>query len=511
MTKENTEQRFKGLQERLEKAIGHKKPEDGKERPAPPAISDLDLAADLGTASPLAIFVRHVREACPTLLQSEKPDTPADAPNVELRSTEQAFFVKLDELIRANRGTMTSPRARKLTKALCDDDNFKNLQIARDLECYTRLEGLDSAINHIIRQQTMTDGIARSVQGLAGGIAPSQSASDKHWQQLASKLDEAIESKSCACELIYSYWLDEGGLHFASERVADRIENGITATTTPLRSLHIDEASPIVDSMSSFIVTWQRGEAFDVDARRKQYQALYGYPLHAANAWRNLSTTDPRASFPAAFNRLLHEASAYYESTRDLQRKPDPSPARSAIGQLIDALEEGNEHMRRKRTTEIRGQTEYCKRLIGGSDPSTAYATEWQRYLTGRPGVDSTTVWRIKSDAIAGAYRWNRPRMKNYQALAESSETLLVAVRLLGRQVNADNDEGMTKAFLELIQPYVSRFVDAFKVVGREDLGRKLIAVPPAAILARRVPAPPVPPLKRDWGARTPQPKNTAA
>ncbi|MBT8101308.1 MAG: hypothetical protein KJO82_16245, partial [Gammaproteobacteria bacterium] len=272
-------------------------------------------------------------------------------------------------------------------------------------------------------------------------------------------------------------------------------------------------SSLIVDAVSAFITSWQRGELLDVDARRKQYHAQYGFPLLVARGWNTISIGDPRTVFPGAFHRLLYEASQYYETQRDRFKTPDVETARSAVVDLLGALREGNENLRKRRTGQIRGQTEYCKRLLGGADVTKPIGVEWSRHLTGRPGITEAPgakPWKIKADAVASAYGWNRPRINHYAGLAEHGEAILLAVRIAGQSV--DDIPALAKPLMELIQPHVVDYVNAFKVVGGEDLGRKYIPAPPAAIMARKVPLPPVPPLKRQWAAITPAAmRNTAA
>ncbi|MGB5347587.1 MAG: hypothetical protein WBN23_15580, partial [Woeseia sp.] len=363
-------------------------------------------------------------------------------------------------------------------------------------------------------QQILSRVMGRTIDGAPAAQQPTED----DWNSFSEDATRLLTSKEpdkhlCGCSLIYSYWLDEAGVHFALERVADRVENGVVANTEALNMLHIRESSQIVENISSFIISWQRGELFDVDARRKQYQALYGFPLLAARAWGNISTVDPRAPFIGAFHGFLYEASRYFDSQRNLQMVPDIEAARSAIRQLLESLHEGNENLRVRRTSQIRGQSEYCKRLLGGRDTTSPIGKEWSEILTGRPGIadaKDTKLWQIKVDAVASAYGWARPVTKDYTALAESGETILVATRIFGA-IASGTTPGNTKVFLSLLQPHVLRYVNAFKSVGGVDLGRERIVAPPAAIMARKIRPPSVPPLKRNWAARTPSDKQSSA
>ncbi len=502
------EGQLKNLAERLEKELAHVKDDDGTNQ-ASLNIQDDELSADIGKPSPVAEFIKNTRKACDEIITPPRSDIRSSVTAKAAPDRNAEFIAELDKQVAAVTGTRSQKKELEIAKKLQKDKRFSDLPIANDLVHFTRLKNLDEAIQLVMNQRTFHSTAQEFVTRLGNitglGTVSGNKATEAEWNELHNEMVEQIKNGVCGCSLIYSYWLDEGGLQIAIERVADRVENGIVSTTEALKMLHINESSDIVDIVSSFIVSWQRGELFDVDARRKQYQAQYGFPLHAARAWGNISTGDPRAVFAGAFHRFLYEASRYYDAQRDLLKTPIVENARSAIGQLLDALREGNENMRKKRTAQIRGQTEYTKRLLGGSVKGNPLAIEWSKYLTGRPGItdaDDTKIWHVKSDAVASLYGWNRPRIKDYETLAESGETILVATRIGGEA--ASGNEGMAKAFVELLRPYVLDYVNAFKVVGGVDLGRKLVTAPPAIIMARKVRAPAIPPLKRHWAAITP-------
>jgi hypothetical protein len=508
---------FKDLADKLESKLAHDEASDNDA--TPPRINDSQLAADIGEVSPVATFIRNTRMACDSLLKPTVVSGPSPAAkDLDSKDAQQdvdaEFLDALQYRISKVRGSMTRPKETEIAKRLQTDKRFRGLAIADDFLRITQLKNIDSAMELVINQRAWQSSAQRVMDKITDVNAVSaQNPEEQDWATLTTELTKNISSGVSACSLIYSYWLDECGLHFALERIADRVENGVVSTTEALKMLHVSDSSAIVENASSFIISWQRGELFDVDARRKQYHALYGFPLHVARAWGSISTADSRASFVGAFHGLLCEASRYYESQRDLQKLPDIEAARGAIGQLLDALREGNENMRVRRTSQIRGQSEYCKRLLGGSVQGTPVALQWEKHLTGRPGITEAPdakPWQVKVDAVASAFGWDRPRAKEYTALAESGETLLVMIRI-GGEAATGSDEGVTKAFLALIQPYVQRYVNAFKVVGGVDLGRTLIAAPPAIIMARKIRHPAIPPLKRNWAARTPKASRVSA
>ncbi|MFN0180337.1 MAG: hypothetical protein ACKVZ0_16175 [Gemmatimonadales bacterium] len=323
---------------------------------------------------------------------------------------------------------------------------------------------------------------------------------DQAW----ASLREAIRRPDGTwCSLIYCYWLEEGGLPWTLERLADRVENGLARHTQPLTSVRVREDSGVKDILSNFIALWQQGQLSAIDERRRQYQALYGFPVHAAARWGRLDAVDPRAGFPAAFHRFLHEAMRFYRERRDLQVEPDPSAAKEAFGSLAEILFEGNENLRIRVPPEIRAQFEYTKQAIGGFDPGAVLAKEWREFLPGRPGVrDSVEPWQHAADTVASLYGWKRPGIREYTSLAEDGELILVMSRQLARLRPISDD--IWFAFLVLMQEPIGRYVNTFKTVSGIDLEARLVTVPPAELLSRRYQAPELPPLRRNWAAELP-------
>ena len=498
MSEESLRNAFKDLAGRLEHETRHDDSTASATPPksaTPPRINDHQLAADIGDKSPVALFIASTRGLCKVPVVGD-PSSPQISTSVFLSQVRDAI---------SNDHTMTpSKPSSEMKKVLGKGKDQTQSKVAEEFERLSLFEQDYKKAYRIYEQRFFESTQSFSSNSSISGALLIPGLDTIDWSPLDAEIKKNLEHV-CGYSLIYSYWLDEGGLHFALERIADRIENGIVSTTQPLKTLHIDEASPIVDNISSFIVSWQRGELFDVDARRKQYQALYGLPLYSAKAWGAIPSVDPRGSFIVAFHRFLHEASRYYDSQRDRLKVPDLETARSAIGPLLESLQEGNENMRVRRTGQIRGLTEYCKRLLGGSNQNTPVAKAWAEYLTGRPGITKAPdakPWQVKVDAVASAYGWNRPRAKDYTTLAEASETILVITRLAGAA--SASDETVAKPFLELVRPHVLRYINAFKVVGGVDLGRNLITSTPAAIMARKIRPLTIPPLKRDWAARAP-------
>jgi hypothetical protein len=337
---------------------------------------------------------------------------------------------------------------------------------------------------------------------------------DLDWDGLERIILPAAPKPVTWCSLIYSYWLDEGGIPWALERLADRIENGVVRTTQPLQAVRIDDASTVAVVVSKYASIWQQGDLPHVDERRRQYQALYGFPLYSAARWGALETVDPRHTFPPAFHRFLAEAMHYYRDMRNLQMLPDIQPVRAAFDTLVDAIREGNENMRRARPPEVLAQMEFTKQVLGGYRNNNAPAPgfvdldvlkdEWKARLPGRPGLQAALhPWQNAANTVAMLYRWQRPNIAEYTKLAEYGELILVLARILGDELNLS--ESIFAAFIELIQDAVQNYVTSYKAVAQVDLSaRGAFMGAPTEAMARYIQPPIIPPLKRSWAAEVP-------
>jgi hypothetical protein len=335
------------------------------------------------------------------------------------------------------------------------------------------------------------------------------------WQELAQLLIDNIspcrQEEDCRgsfCSLIYCYWLDEAGLPWSLERLADRIENGASGPNRPLQAIHVSEDKEIARVINRYASIWQQGHLAAVDERRKQYHALYGFPLYIARRWGKLDTVDPRSNFPAAFHQFLSNAMRYYRDSQNLDRIPDPQPAITSLKALGDMLKEGNENLRIVRSPELRGQFEYTKKVLGGhwQEPADPLGEEWTNLLPGRPGkIQDVDPWTFVVDTVATMYGWRRSPTRNYVTLAETGELILILSRWLTRDDSVLND-GVSRAFLEILKDAVSDYVAAFRNVARVDLSRQAFSGSPADAMSasQSVRPPAVPPARRSWMAELP-------
>ena len=310
------------------------------------------------------------------------------------------------------------------------------------------------------------------------------------------------------CSLIHPYWLDEASVPWAIERLVDRIENGVVASTRPLVSVRVGENGLLPSVISTYAHTWQQGDLAAVDERRRQYLATYGFPLFSAARWGQLETVDPNRGFPAAFHGFLASALQFYRDSRNTQMIPDAEGVLKAFDQLGRALRESNENLRRVRATEIRGQMEYVKQVLGGlkAESPTTLQQEWSAALPGRPGVrESMDHWEFAVDTVADLYQWRRPSVTEYRSLAENGEVLLVMTRIFNDSRVKLGVQTMW-AVLEILHEPIRQYTSAYKVVTGVDLAapNPFLGAPALAMARQQMQPPAIPPLRRSWAVELP-------
>jgi len=483
----------------------------------------LSIAAERGAASPVDIFYTKAIEFCrtPPAAPPAGPSVPDALPPEQVRARVDEYHSRLLGVLSATLPSAADKDAEIRDKAtkLAAEPEFTGIPEISEFVTSIQLFPAEETLRSLARARSVAGPALLVGTDIARTLRQRQTAPD--FAQLGTILEaEAAKNPTDPiiaqrprgwCSLIYNYWLDEGGLPWGLERLADRIENGVVRTTQALQAVRISDSSEVATVISKYASIWQQGDLPHVDERRRQYLALYGFPLLSAARWGGLETTDPRRIFPPAFHRFLSEAMHYYRDLRNLQILPDVQTALAAFDALLAALREGNENMRRVRPPELRAQLEYSKQVLGGfrnGQPATLVPLEqeWAARLPGRPGVQGALdPWQFAVDTVASLYRWQRPGITEYTTLAECGEVILVLSRIVAPTGVVTISPALFQAFLEVMQDIIQRYVNAYKAVSQVDLAaRGAFLGPPSEAMARSIQPPVIPPLKRNWAAEVP-------
>jgi hypothetical protein len=176
------------------------------------------------------------------------------------------------------------------------------------------------------------EGLLSAARNLHFGAGPRAHTALPDWDGLTALLARAIslyqKENIPVYSLLHVYWLDEGGVFWTAERLADRLHNGVVPSTAALKSVRVQEASLVAQVISSFSRWWRQGLLCDVAERAAQYSALYGYPLHIAGRTGRSRFVDSLTGFSGAFNNALVRALHYYKDRRNTWITADVSSSR---------------------------------------------------------------------------------------------------------------------------------------------------------------------------------------
>lgn len=468
------------------------------------------------TFDPVHKFYKQAVDACRDGFTPDvEPADPAGSDSEE--STLRDFIGYLHTCWKPALSTSTRGTTKTWSEALagCSSDEcsqFKNsptvknlLDLADKMDPSKREDLLDSLSSDLARLQPLSIVARETFRPLNARSDAGPGPDD--YKQIWETIRAAREISWCS--LIHPYWLDEASLPWTIERLVDRIENGVVSSTRPLASVRVAETGVLPGEISKYARSWQQGYLAAVDERRRQYLAVYGFPLFSAARWGQLETVDPNRGFPAAFHGFLAAALQFYRDSRNTQMIPDADGMLKALDLLGKALLEHNENLRRVRSTELRGQMEYVKQVLGGGsniqNPSELQKA-WSSALPGRPGVrDSMDSWEFAVDAVADLYQWRRPSVREYRSLAENGEVLLVMTRIFtDRSVTLDKQSMW--ALLEVLHEPIRQYTSSYKVVTGVDLAapNPFLGAPALAMARQQMQPPAIPPLRRSWAVELP-------
>lgn len=482
----------------------------------------LDLEGGI-TCSPVDVFYEQAAKACKDgIPSSDSKGRPQPAAYTEENTVRELLEILLKhcsgggdwDACLKNAEDLAAKHDDKATQEKCarikNSPNVQNLlHIAKNMDTGQREGLLGSLSSDLARLQPLSAVARETFRPLSARVdaGPGPSDYQKVWETIVAPKDKGFSW----CSLIHPYWLDEASLPWTIERLVDRIENGVVSSTRPLLSVRVAETGDLPGVISNYAHSWQQGDLAAVDERRRQYLATYGFPLFSAARWGQLETVDPNRGFPAVFHGFLASALQFYRDSRNTQMIPDTDGVLKVFELLGRALREHNENLRRVRATELRGQMEYVKQVLGGlRNPSppgpTALQEAWSSALPGRPGVrESMDPWEFAVDTVADLYQWRRPSVSEYRSLAENGEVLLVMARIF-------TDSGVTLgvqtmwALLEVLREPIRQYTSSYKVVTGVDLGapNPFLGAPALAMARQQMQPPAIPPLRRSWAVELP-------
>ena len=214
-------------------------------------------------------------------------------------------------------------------------------------------------------------------------------------------------------ELIWSYWLEEGGLTETMTAISLRFQNRRRPGHDPLAELKIDVLRPLGHLLWQYI----QDEPHRLTARRRAYEYEHEYGLRVSGAADSLRPVESRSRFPEAFDDLLERAAEFYAQAD--ATTADPSRLLHAIRKVHLLLAEGAHNQ-------------------FGDLPSTARQEMlMEQWLLARPEFDDylsnsavfPEPWMARVDAMRRLQGWGDTSIQHYRDLATYGEQVLLSIR----------------------------------------------------------------------------------
>lgn len=281
-------------------------------------------------------------------------------------------------------------------------------------------------------------------------------------------------------ELIWSYWMDEGGIAQTLNAVLWRFQNRRSeGGRDPLANMDIAPLRSLNNIVWGLVQDEQH--RLSVARRAYEYDHHYGFSL-VGRAVPRIRTADTRSRLLEALNNLLSRCAEFYHQDDDTTRIADGFPVLNALKEVHLLLTQG-------------GSNQY------GDLPWTArqemMMTQWvlarpemREFLGGRTMVAYAEPWMDRVDAMRALMGWSNTSVAHFRDLAVFGEKILLSARLgawsrVSLPLHAAN---WARYFRSEIQGYIHayRAATGVDVTASDDAERRRALMPPSALLAQR-------------------------
>ena len=287
----------------------------------------------------------------------------------------------------------------------------------------------------------------------------------------------------CLIELIWNYWMEEGGVVQSINAIALRFQNKLGPhDREPLANF---ELHPL-RSLSNLLWGYVQDDDHRLTVARRSYEYEHQYGLSLiGKAVPATRAADRRSKFLEAFHALLHEAAIFYERAANLTIRADGFPLLNALREVHMLLAEGAHNQFRDLTWTARAEMLMQQWLLS--------RREMREFLGARPAVPYAETWMSVVDALKRLLGMSDTPVTHFYDLAVHGEQILLSIRYGDWSVSANEDEA--RGWAQFWKTEVQRYVHAYRAVTGVDLGstpvttsnREVDATPPSVLLQQRI------------------------
>lgn len=286
---------------------------------------------------------------------------------------------------------------------------------------------------------------------------------------------------SCPCmiELLWSYWMEEGGVVQAMNAIGMRFQNRRSAADKdPLLHLELDTLRPMSNLLWGFI----QDEIHRISLSRRVYEYDHHYGIGlVGKAVPNITPADSRSRFLEAFHNLLYRCSIFFKEEANTMIVPDGFPLLNALKEVHLLLAEGMHNQYGDLPWTVRAEMLIMQWLL--SRP------EIRDFLRGRPMVPYSEGWMPQVDAMKNLQGWYPASVTHFRNLAVFGEEILLSIRFSDWNDQVSGD--VAKAWAHYWKPEIQGYLHAYRAVTGADLTTEPVnSTMPGKLLAGRMNGP---------------------
>ena len=295
---------------------------------------------------------------------------------------------------------------------------------------------------------------------------------------LCAGLDTNLLDQPFPVELIWSYWMDEGGLAQTLNLVLARFQNRRSGPgPEPLARFDLMPLRPL----RNLLYQWSDDEINRLTVRRRavEYEYEYGLRLIGRAIPPRSTLVERRSQFLESFHTLLYEAQELFRRDDDSTISADAFPVLNALRDTHLVLAEGAHNQYGDLPTEAREQMMVMQWLLRQD--------EMRDFLGGRPMIPYQEPWQDRVDSMKTINGWSPISITYFTELAIIGEQLLLTIRF-----GNWNDPALGSAsalnWARTWRNEIQRYVHAYRTATGVDLAAGVDSTMPALLLRRREP-----------------------
>lgn len=282
-------------------------------------------------------------------------------------------------------------------------------------------------------------------------------------------------------ELIWSYWMEEGGLVQTMNAILYRFQNRRSGRgRDPLAHMELDPLRSLNNILWGFVQDEQH--RLSVARRAYEYDHHYGFSIQGPAVPR-LRTADSRPKLIEALNHMLSRCAVFYEQDDDTTRIADGFPVLNALKEVHLLLTQGGHNQYGDLPWTARQEMMMMQWVLA--------RPEVREFLNGRPMVAYAEPWMDRVDTMKTLQSWTDTSITHFRDLAVFGERILLSARFgaWSKVTVPQQAANWARYFRAEIQGYIHayRAVTGVDVSATNDPHqRQLAAEQPSRLLADR-------------------------